>query len=57
MFLRAKLNFFFETSPSYNAHLIFEYLKDDSAAPGAVNESQPGDLLPLIGFGGIDFQG
>ncbi len=55
--LASKIKFLFETSPSYNAHLIFEYLKDDSAAPGAVNESQPGDLLPLIGFGGIDFPG
>jgi len=55
--MAAKIKFLYETSPNYNAHLIFEYSKDDSAAPGAVNESQPGDLLPLIGFGGIDYPG
>ena len=35
--------FRFETGDRYSSDLIFEYLKDDSAAPGHVNESNLDD--------------
>ncbi len=51
--LAAKVKFLFEPNPSYSGHLIFEISKDDSATPGAVNESPPGMTLTLLGFPGI----
>ena len=55
--LAAKLKFRFETGDRYSSDLIFEYLKDDSAAPGHVNESNLDDdptiLFPMLGFPGI----
>jgi iron complex outermembrane receptor protein len=54
--MAAKIKFRYE-SESYSNDLIFEWLKDDSAAPGHVNESNltddPTILLPMLGFPGI----
>ena len=51
-----KVKFRYE-SGIYSNDLIFEWLKDDSAAPGSVNESNLNDdptvILPMLGFPGI----
>ena len=53
--LAAKLKFLFEPNPNYSGHLIFEFSKDDSATPGAANETvcPSAFLLCSLGFPGI----
>ncbi len=50
--MAAKIKFRYE-SENYSNDLIFEWLKDDSGAPGHVNESTPAYLFNGLGFPGI----
>ncbi len=51
--LAGKIKLLWQPIESYEAYFMFDYLNDDSGSPPGVNESEPGMLLPLIGFPSI----
>ncbi|MDE2304802.1 MAG: TonB-dependent receptor [Gammaproteobacteria bacterium] len=55
--LAAKAKLLWKPTDNYTAYLIGEVVHDRSGSPPGVNESQPTDLLPLLGFPGIQQAG
>ena len=53
----AKAKLLWESSETFSAYLIAEFVRDRSDAPPGVNESGPSDLLPLLGFPGNEAAG
>lgn len=53
----AKAKLLWESSETFSAYLIAEFVRDRSDAPPGVNESVPSDLLPLLGFPGNEAAG
>jgi len=53
----AKAKLLWEPSDAFSAYFITEFVRDKSDSPPGVNESVPSDLLPLLGFPGIQTAG
>lgn len=51
--LAARAKLLWEPNDRYSAYFMLETVRDRSDSPPGVNESGPGDLLPLLGFPGI----
>ena len=55
--LAAKAKLLWQPNDNYSAYGIVELVRDRSDSPPGVNESTPSDLLPLLGFPGIQMAG
>jgi iron complex outermembrane receptor protein len=55
--IAGKVKFLWEPTDWYSGYLIYENVKDRSDSPPGVNESVATDLLPLLGFPGIQLAG
>jgi iron complex outermembrane receptor protein len=52
-----KLKVLWQPNEMYEAYFLFDWLDDNSGSPPGVNESEPGMLLPLLGFDSIQATG
>ncbi len=53
----SKIKLLWQPNDMYEAYFIWSHLDDDSGSPPGVNESEPGMLLPAIGFPSIQQAG
>jgi iron complex outermembrane receptor protein len=53
----SKVKLLFTPNDNYEAYFIAEYMDDNSETPGAVQESDPSMLVPILGFPGIHMVG
>jgi len=52
-----KIKLLWQPRENYEAYFMFDYLKDRSGTVPGINESEPGMLLPLLGFPSIQQAG
>ena len=52
-----KIKLLWQPTDNYEAYFMFDYLDDNSGTVPGINESEPGMLLPLLGFPSIQQAG